>query len=180
MVVELSGTTEEAGLKTEDRQEEPWQFKIGRLENGILPTEGSHQCSNWLLAHDVVATDAPGWCQQLDLPAPDFLYAEGQGRGGLTVVTVDHRFPRMKCIAKFWGQFPPDIEPLKEVVRDEDESTRACAETEVRWFRIYTVVLVKGAICGGSWIVLTTGRGGRMGQLVIMCPSPPQYKHIDG
>lgn len=48
----------------------------------------------------------------------------------------------------------------------EPESMRA--ETEIRGVRICMVVVVRGEILGGSLMVLTAGRGGQMGQLVMI------------
>lgn len=59
----------------------------------------------------------------------------------------------------------------------EPESMRAYTETQTWGFRICTVILVRGAIRAGSWIVLTGGRGGRIGQAAMAWSSPSQYKH---
>lgn len=58
----------------------------------------------------------------------------------------------------------------------EPKSMRACAGTVVLGVMMCSVVRVRGAILGGSWMVLNAGRGGRMGQLDMICPSPPQYR----
>jgi len=72
-------------------------------------------------------------------------------------------FPRMVCTSRFWEQcFLLMLSLWRSCweMKFPAELMRACAET----------------ILGGSWMVLTTECGGWMGQLVMIWPSPPQYR----
>lgn len=56
---------------------------------------------------------------------------------------------------------------MEDEVSRELELMRACTETESLGVITSTDVHVRGAIMGGSWIVITTGLGGQMVQLAI-------------
>ncbi len=60
---------------------------------------------------------------------------------------------------------------------EEPESTRAETETEDSGVSSFTGSKDNVETSGSNWRVLTAGRGGLMGQVLIRCFEEAQYKH---